>query len=92
LAAGSAGATLPAGGPAVYRHVGLYAYRAKFLRAFPALGVAPIEQAEALEQLRALWHGERIAVLITTVAPAPGVDTPADLERVRAVFAARAMA
>ena len=72
----------------VLRHIGLYAYRAKFLRAYPTLSVAPIEEAEALEQLRALWHGERIAVLITTDAPPPGVDTPADLARVRALFPA----
>ena len=72
----------------VLRHIGLYAYRAKFLRAYPTLSAAPIEEAEALEQLRALWHGERIAVLITTDAPPPGVDTPADLARVRALFPA----
>ncbi len=75
---------------AVYRHIGLYAYRAGFLRRFPRLSQAPIEQAEALEQLRALWHGERIGVLLTAHAPAPGVDTPADLERVRALVAAGA--
>lgn len=73
----------------VYRHIGLYAYRAKFLRAFPGLAQAPIEEAEALEQLRALWHGERIAVLVTNDAPPPGVDTPADLARVRAWFASQ---
>jgi 3-deoxy-manno-octulosonate cytidylyltransferase (CMP-KDO synthetase) len=79
--------TMPAA-PAdtVYRHVGLYAYRARFLRTYPELAQAPIEQAEMLEQLRAMWHGERIAVLITQEAPAPGVDTPADLERVRSLF------
>jgi 3-deoxy-manno-octulosonate cytidylyltransferase (CMP-KDO synthetase) len=71
---------------AVYRHIGLYAYRARFLRTYPQLAQAPIEQAEMLEQLRAMWHGERIAVLITQEAPAPGVDTPADLERVRSRF------
>ncbi len=68
------------------RHIGLYAYRAKFLRVYPTLRQAPIEEAEALEQLRALWHGERIAVLVTRDAPPPGVDTPADLARVRALF------
>jgi 3-deoxy-manno-octulosonate cytidylyltransferase (CMP-KDO synthetase) len=52
--------------------------------------VAPIEEAEALEQLRALWHGERIAVLTTNDAPPPGVDTPNDLARVRALFGASA--
>lgn len=72
----------------VLRHIGLYAYRSGFLRRFPTLAAAPLEQAEALEQLRAMWHGERIAVLVTAAAPAPGVDTPADLERVRALWAA----
>ncbi len=71
----------------VLRHIGLYAYRAKFLRDFPSLSIAPIETAEALEQLRALWHGERIAVRVTHDTPPPSVDTPADLERVRALFA-----
>jgi 3-deoxy-manno-octulosonate cytidylyltransferase (CMP-KDO synthetase) len=72
----------------VYRHIGIYAYRAGFLRAFPGLSVSPLEQAESLEQLRALWHGKRIAVTITAFAPPPGVDTPQDLERARAAFAA----
>lgn len=70
----------------VHRHIGLYAYRAKFLRTYPDLAISPIEQVEALEQLRAMWHGERIAVLITPEVPLPGVDTPADLARVRALF------
>jgi 3-deoxy-manno-octulosonate cytidylyltransferase (CMP-KDO synthetase) len=74
----------------VYRHIGLYAYRAKFLRTYPTLTLSPIEQAEALEQLRAMWHGERIAVLVTQDAPLPGVDTPADLARVQALFGSRA--
>lgn len=73
--------------PAPLRHVGLYAYRAAFLRRFPSLPVAPTEQLESLEQLRALWHGERIAVHLTPHAPGPGVDTPQDLERVRALLA-----
>ncbi len=77
---------LPPGLP-LYRHYGLYAYRRSFLRAFPALAPAPIERFEALEQLRALWHGYRIAVEITHGTPAPGIDTPADLERVREIFA-----
>jgi 3-deoxy-manno-octulosonate cytidylyltransferase (CMP-KDO synthetase) len=71
------------------RHVGLYAYRAGFLRRFPMLAPAPIEQLEALEQLRVLWHGERIAVHLAARAPAAGVDTPEDLARVRALLAAR---
>jgi 3-deoxy-manno-octulosonate cytidylyltransferase (CMP-KDO synthetase) len=78
---------LPAGLP-LYRHYGLYAYRVGFLRAFPALPVAPIERFEALEQLRALWHGHRIVVAVTHGTLAPGVDTPEDLERVRALYAA----
>ena len=75
--------------PAPLRHVGIYAYRAGFLKAFPGLAVSPIEQTEALEQLRVLWHGERIAVHITQSAPATGVDTPEDLEKVRALIAAK---
>ena len=70
----------------VHRHIGLYAYRAQFLRTYPSLAISPIEQAEALEQLRAMWHGERIAVLVTHDVPLPGVDTPADLARVQALF------
>lgn len=68
------------------RHVGLYAYRAGFLRAYPKLAPAAIETIESLEQLRALWHGESIAVHITTDAPPGGVDTPEDLERVRRLW------
>lgn len=77
---------LPAS-PAPLRHLGIYAYRAGFLRAFPRLTPAPLERTEALEQLRVLWHGERIAVHVTDTAPAAGVDTPEDLERVRRVLA-----
>ena len=77
---------LPPGLP-LYRHYGLYAYRVPFLRAFPSLAPAPIERFEALEQLRALWHGYRIAVQITHGTPAPGIDTPEDLARVREIFA-----
>jgi 3-deoxy-manno-octulosonate cytidylyltransferase (CMP-KDO synthetase) len=72
--------------PPPLRHIGLYAYRAGFLRGFPALPPAPLEQCEALEQLRALWHGHRIAVHLASQAPGPGVDTPEDLARVRALF------
>jgi 3-deoxy-manno-octulosonate cytidylyltransferase (CMP-KDO synthetase) len=68
------------------RHLGIYGYRAAFLRSFPRLAPSPLEQVEALEQLRALWHGERIAVHVTALNPGPGVDTPQDLERVRAAF------
>jgi 3-deoxy-manno-octulosonate cytidylyltransferase (CMP-KDO synthetase) len=73
--------------PPALRHVGLYAYRAGFLRRFPTLPMAPLERTEALEQLRVLWHGERIAVHLSAQAPGPGVDTPADLERVRQLYA-----
>lgn len=75
-------------GPAVpaLRHIGIYAYRAGFLRRFPSLQVPSIEQVEALEQLRVLWHGERIAVHVAEQRPGPGVDTPEDLARVRAMF------
>ena len=65
------------------RHIGLYAYRNDFLQAYPALAVSPLESIEALEQLRVLWHGYPSAVHVTDSAPAAGVDTPEDLERVR---------
>jgi len=74
--------------PKPLRHVGIYAYRVGFLRQFPRLPQAPLEQLESLEQLRALWHGHRIAVHLTDHAPGPGVDTPEDLERVRRLLAA----
>jgi 3-deoxy-manno-octulosonate cytidylyltransferase (CMP-KDO synthetase) len=72
--------------PAPLRHIGIYGYRAGFLREFPRLPPAPVESCEALEQLRALWHGHRIAVHVSEVAPGVGVDTPEDLERVRKLF------
>jgi 3-deoxy-manno-octulosonate cytidylyltransferase (CMP-KDO synthetase) len=72
--------------PAPLRHIGLYAYRAAFLRRFPALPPCPLEATEALEQLRVLWHGERIAVHVSAHRPGPGVDTPEDLQRVRELF------
>lgn len=74
--------------PAPLRHIGIYGYRVGFLRQFPKLAQAPLEVTEALEQLRALWHGHRIAVYLTPYAPGPGVDTPEDLERVRRLFGA----
>ena len=76
--------------PAPLRHVGLYGYRVGFLREFPKLAQAPIEITESLEQLRAMWHGHRIAVHVTEHSPGPGVDTPEDLARVRALFEAAA--
>ena len=81
-----AGHALPQG-LAPLRHVGLYAYRAGFLRAFSGLAPAPVERIEMLEQLRALWHGYRIRVETLSEAPPAGVDTPEDLVRVRALFA-----
>ncbi|MDY0013543.1 MAG: 3-deoxy-manno-octulosonate cytidylyltransferase [Rhodocyclaceae bacterium] len=77
--------SLPAGLPA-QRHIGLYAYRAGFLRRYAGLAPSPLEQWEALEQLRALAHGYKIRVLTVAEAPHAGVDTPEDLERVRRVF------
>ncbi|MEW6314578.1 MAG: 3-deoxy-manno-octulosonate cytidylyltransferase [Pseudomonadota bacterium] len=76
---------LPEGLP-VLRHVGIYAYRAGFLRDYAGLAPATIEPFEALEQLRALWHGYKISVAITDHAPAAGVDTAEDLEQVRKLF------
>ncbi|WP_439519069.1 3-deoxy-manno-octulosonate cytidylyltransferase [Hydrogenophaga sp.] len=72
--------------PAPLRHIGIYGYRAGFLRQFPRLEPAPLEATESLEQLRVLWHGYRIAVHVTNLSPGPGVDTPADLDRVRALI------
>ncbi len=72
----------------VLHHIGIYAYRASFLRAFRQLAPAEIELAEALEQLRALWHGYKIGVYVTTEAPPAGVDTEADLVAARKTFEA----
>jgi 3-deoxy-manno-octulosonate cytidylyltransferase (CMP-KDO synthetase) len=79
--------TMPHGLGAL-RHIGLYAYRAGFLRTYASLASSPLERYEMLEQLRVLWHGHRISLGITPTAPAPGVDTPEDLARVRSLFAA----
>lgn len=81
FAAGSFPMDLP-----VYRHIGLYAYRAGFLKTYGSLAPAEIEQFEALEQLRAMWHGYRISVAVSAAPPATGVDTAEDLERVRSLF------
>ena len=78
---------LPPGLP-VYRHIGMYAYRASLLHTYGSLAPAPLEQFEALEQLRMLWHGYDIVVECVAEAPPAGVDTPEDLARVRAYFAA----
>jgi 3-deoxy-manno-octulosonate cytidylyltransferase (CMP-KDO synthetase) len=79
-AAGSSDELAP---PLPLRHIGIYGYRVSFLKQFPRLTPAPIELTESLEQLRAMWHGHRIAVHIAERAPGPGVDTPEDLARVR---------
>jgi 3-deoxy-manno-octulosonate cytidylyltransferase (CMP-KDO synthetase) len=68
------------------RHIGLYAYRQDFLQRYPGLPPSPLETIEALEQLRVLWNGYRIAVHVIDDVPAAGVDTPEDLERVRRHF------
>ncbi len=77
--------------PQPLRHIGIYSYRVDFLRSFPRMAQAPIEVAESLEQLRALWHGYNIAVHQSTKAPSPGVDTPEDLDRVRQIFSRQRM-
>ena len=69
-----------------FRHAGLYAYRVGFLLSFAALVPSPLERAEALEQLRALWHGYRIAVVVSEREIPPGVDTPEDLDAVRRIL------
>ena len=68
------------------RHIGIYAYRAGFLNEYAQMSASPLENIESLEQLRVLWHGHPIAVEIVAQAPAAGVETQEDLERVRAVF------
>ena len=81
-------ATPAMGAGAPLRHIGIYGYRAGFLRRFPQLAVSPLETVESLEQLRVLWHGERIAVHLAAQAPGAGVDTPEDLARVRGLLGA----
>jgi 3-deoxy-manno-octulosonate cytidylyltransferase (CMP-KDO synthetase) len=76
---------LPAG-YAPLRHIGLYAYRNDFLQSYPLLEISPVEQIEALEQLRVLWNGHAIAVHVSDASPAPGVDTQEDLDRVRKFY------
>jgi len=76
---------LPDAFPALH-HIGIYAYRASFLKRFGTLPQSPAETFEALEQLRALHHGYRIAVTVWTEPIEAGVDTPDDLARVRAHF------
>jgi 3-deoxy-manno-octulosonate cytidylyltransferase (CMP-KDO synthetase) len=74
-------------GGTCYRHAGIYAYRAGFLAKFPKLKIPGLEKTEALEQLRILWHGHRIAVVASETDIPPGVDTPQDLEAVRRMTA-----
>ncbi len=70
----------------IYRHIGIYAYRAGFLQSYPSLQASMIEQVESLEQLRVLFHGHKIAVSISKNSPATGVDTQEDLDNVRAML------
>lgn len=74
--------------PAVFRHIGLYAYRAGFISEYTSWAPCLLEEVERLEQLRVLWRGERIIVCEAPEVPGPGVDTPEDLERVREIFKA----
>ena len=70
-----------------FGHLGVYAYRAGFLRRFCTWERCALEDSESLEQLRILWHGEAIAVHVSDRPAIGGVDTPADLERARRFFA-----
>jgi 3-deoxy-manno-octulosonate cytidylyltransferase (CMP-KDO synthetase) len=74
-------------GATCYRHAGIYGYRVRFLKKYARLKPSPLERSEALEQLRVLWHGYRIAVAVSKADIAPGVDTPRDLDAVRRIFA-----
>ena len=78
--------SLPVDNTPYYRHIGLYAYRAGYIREYVTLAVCDLELAESLEQLRVLHHGDRIACIETFEVPGPGVDTEADLEKVVAIF------
>jgi len=82
----AAGGREPPAGLPCYRHLGIYGYRVAFLRHYAELEPSPLERFEALEQLRVLWHGYRIAVTVSADEVPPGVDTPQDLETVRALF------
>jgi 3-deoxy-manno-octulosonate cytidylyltransferase (CMP-KDO synthetase) len=79
------GQAIPTGLP-VFHHIGIYGYRVDFLRRYPSLAIPEIERFEALEQLRALWHGYTVSVLVSDAAPAIGVDTPEQLKAVRQQF------
>ena len=82
----AAGGREPPAGLPCFRHLGIYGYRVGFLRRYAELAPSPLEQFESLEQLRVLWHGYRIAVTVSAEDVPPGVDTPQDLETVRALF------
>ncbi|UNH39764.1 3-deoxy-manno-octulosonate cytidylyltransferase [Moellerella wisconsensis] len=69
------------------RHIGIYAYRAGFIRRYVTWPASPLENIEMLEQLRVLWYGEKIHVAVAAQAPGAGVDTPEDLDSVRKIFA-----
>ncbi|CAG9414767.1 TPA: 3-deoxy-manno-octulosonate cytidylyltransferase [Providencia alcalifaciens] len=73
-------------GDTFLRHIGIYAYRAGFIRRYIAWDASPLEKIEMLEQLRVLWYGEKIHVAVAEKAPGAGVDTPEDLELVRQEF------
>jgi len=76
-------------GDTFLRHIGIYAYRAGFVRRYVQWAPSQLEQIELLEQLRVLWYGEKIHVAVAKAVPSVGVDTPEDLERVRANMAAQ---
>lgn len=73
-------------GDTLLRHIGIYAYRAGFIRRYVTWKSCPLEQIELLEQLRVLWYGEKIHVDTAQAVPSVGVDTPEDLARVRVAF------
>ncbi|MCH9296597.1 3-deoxy-manno-octulosonate cytidylyltransferase [Pantoea allii] len=73
-------------GDTLLRHIGIYAYRAGFIRRYVGWAPCPLEQIELLEQLRVLWYGEKIHVAVAKTVPGVGVDTPEDLIRVRAAM------
>lgn len=75
-------------GDTLLRHIGIYAYRAGFIRRYVSWEACPLEQIELLEQLRVLWYGEKIHVAVAQAIPSVGVDTPEDLARVRAAMSA----
>ncbi len=80
---------LPENSAPYLRHIGLYAYRVGYLREYVSASVSQLEQTEALEQLRVLWHGGRIIVPQADEVPGPGVDTADDLEKVAAIMSGK---